>query len=69
MPADRVLATELGTKAIDMIVAKEFGYMAAIQKAKVVKVSLKEVAKGARTIPLDHPLIRSARSVGTCFGD
>ena len=68
-PFDRVLATRLGTKAVDMIHAKEFGYMVGVQKSKLVKVSLKEVSGGVRTIPLDHPLIRSARSLDTSFGD
>jgi hypothetical protein len=30
---------------------------------------LEEVARGQRRVPPDDPLIRSARSVGTCFGD
>ena len=68
-PFDRVLATELGTKAVDMIQAREFGSMVGVQKCKFVKVSLKEVSKGSRKIPLDHPLIRSARSLDTSFGD
>jgi 6-phosphofructokinase 1 len=68
-PYDRVLATELGTKAVDMIQAQEFGSMVGVQKCKLVKVSLKEVSKGSRKIPLDHPLIKSARSLDTSFGD
>ena len=68
-PFDRVLATELGTKACDMIQAKEFGYMVGVQKCKFIKVPLKEVSGGSRKIPLDHPLIRSARSLDTSFGD
>ncbi len=66
---DRVLATSLGTKAVDMIADKEFGYMVGVDGRKLVEVPLETVAKGARTVPLNHPLIRSARSVGTCFGD
>ncbi len=66
---DRVLATQLGTRAIDLIEAKTFGYMVGLNKGALVKVSLKEVAKGPKTVPLNHPLMQSARSVGTCFGD
>lgn len=66
---DRVLATALGTKAVDMIKEKAFGYMAGVKNDSLVKVSLKEVAKGKRLVPLNSPLIKSARSVGTCFGD
>ncbi|MBE0479864.1 MAG: hypothetical protein IBX68_02680 [Dehalococcoidia bacterium] len=33
------------------------------------EVSLEEVAQGPRTVPTDHPLIQTARDVGTSFGD
>ncbi len=68
-PFDRVLATRLGSKTIDMIVSKEFGYMAGVKGDSLVSVSLEEVAKGVKTVPLEHPLIRVARGVDTCFGD
>ena len=68
-PFDRVLATQLGTKAVDMIEKEEFGYMVGVKKNSLVKVSLQIVAKGPKLVPLDDPLIRSARSIGTCFGD
>jgi 6-phosphofructokinase 1 len=68
-PFDRILATQLGTKAVDMIENKEFGYMVGVKRNSLVKVSLRSVAGGIKTVPLDHPLIKSARSVGTCFGD
>ncbi len=68
-PFDRVLATRLGTKAVDMIENKEFGYMVGVKGDSLIKVPLKEVAKGPRMIPLDDPLIQSARDVNTCFGD
>jgi hypothetical protein len=34
-----------------------------------VNVPLSKVAQGSRLVPLDHPLLKSARSLGTCFGD
>ena len=66
---DRVLATQLGTRVVNMIVDKKFGYMVGIKCSGLVDVPLTEVAEGPRLIPQDHPLIRSARSVGTYFGD
>jgi len=66
---DRVLATGLGTAAADLVERNEFGYMSAVQKGEIVSVALKDVARGSKTVPLDHPLIKSARSIGTCFGD
>jgi phosphofructokinase-like protein len=66
---DRVLATRLGTKAVDMIESKKCGYMVGVKGDSLAEVPLEEVAKGPRTVPLDHPLIEAARSLGTCFGD
>jgi len=68
-PFDRVLATRLGSKAIDLIESREFGYMVGVKGDSLGKVSLEEVAKGLKTVPSDHPLLGVARSVGTSFGD
>lgn len=68
-PHDRVLATRLGTKAVDMISEGSFGQMVAVQKSQLVNFPLKDVAKGVRKVPLDHPLIAAARSLDTSFGD
>lgn len=68
-PTDRVLATRLGTKAVELIETTQFGYMAAVKGNDIVAVKLGETAKGPRNVPLKHSLIVAARSVGTCFGD
>ena len=68
-PYDRVLATRLGTRAVDMIVKGHFGCMVGVQKNELVEVNLTDVAKGQRKVSPDNPLIASAKSVGTSFGD
>jgi len=68
-PSDRILATRLGTGAVDMIRDRRFGQMVAVKGNALVGVPLEEVARGPRTVPPDHPLVRAARAVGTCFGD
>ncbi len=68
-PFDRVLATRLGARAVDMIENKEFGYMVGVKGDSLISVHLKDVAKGPRLVPLDDPLIETARGVNTCFGD
>ncbi len=68
-PFDRVLATRLGTRAVEMIVNQTFGYMVGVQKNELVDVPLAEVARGQRKVSLGDPLISAARSVGTSFGD
>jgi len=68
-PFDRILATRLGTKIVDLIEDKTFGYMVGVKRSLFVSVSLKEVAEGSKKVPIGHPLIESVRSVGVCFGD
>ncbi len=68
-PFDRVLATRLGTKTVDIIEMKAYGYMAGVKGNSIIDVPLEDVAKGSRTIPPRDPLVQSARSLATCFGD
>jgi len=66
---DRVLATELGTKAAEMAQQAQFGYMVGVKENLFIKVPLADVAQGPRLVPKNHPLIASAKAIGTCFGD
>ncbi|MFA5336364.1 MAG: ATP-dependent 6-phosphofructokinase [Candidatus Omnitrophota bacterium] len=68
-PFDRVLATQLGSKAMDFIDEGAFGYMVGIKQNELTKVSLRDVANGKRLVPPDNYLVRAARALGTCFGD
>jgi 6-phosphofructokinase 1 len=43
--------------------------MVAVKGEDCVPVELGKVAGNLKRVPLDHPWIRSARLVGTCFGD
>lgn len=68
-PFDRILGSQLGTKTIDLINNEEFGNMVGVKGSNFAKVSLDLVAKGSKLVPVNHVLIKSARSLGTCFGD
>ena len=68
-PMDRILATRYGAYATELISKKKFGNMVALQENKIVGVALNQVSDKVRTVPADHPLIRQARNMGTCFGD
>jgi 6-phosphofructokinase 1 len=67
--ADRVLATQLGSKAVELIVGGQLGQMVAVKDGRITSVPLEVAAGGPRTVPLDHPLIAAARSIGTSFGE
>lgn len=68
-PFDRVLATQLGTTALDMIKKEEFGNMVGVRGSSFISVPLKVVAQGIKSVPLNHILIKTARSLGVSFGD
>ena len=66
---DRILATQFGKLAVDLIVERKFGQMTSVQEGKIPSVPLPEGIAVLKTVPLDFPLIQAARAVGTCFGD
>jgi phosphofructokinase-like protein len=67
-PFDRVLATQFGTQAAMMVRRGEFGRMATVQAGVPGSVELAAVAGRNRCVPLDHPLLASARQIGICLG-
>ncbi len=68
-PYDRVLSTRLGAKAAEMIINKEYGYMAAIINGEITKVPLEEVAGKLKMVSPDLSIIKEAKQVGISFGD
>ncbi|MDQ3782996.1 MAG: 6-phosphofructokinase [Actinomycetota bacterium] len=68
-PADRLLATRLGTSAAQLVADGVSGVMVAIRNDEVVPVPLEDVAGKRRAVPLDHPWMVSARSLGVSMGD
>jgi 6-phosphofructokinase 1 len=67
--ADRVLATRFGAHAVAAARRGEFDVMVALQPPEIVLVPLEQVAGRTRTIPPDHDLIRTARSIGLSFAE
>ena len=50
---DRVLATRFGVKAVDMIMAGDFGKMASLRGNKVLPVDLEEITVGIKKVDPD----------------
>jgi 6-phosphofructokinase 1 len=65
---DRVLATEFGNKAIELLEAGERGRLVVMKGRMVTHIPIEEAEGKQRLVPPDHPLIRAARNIGTCFG-
>jgi 6-phosphofructokinase 1 len=68
-PADRLLASRLGTACADFIAQGVFGVLVASRGDGAEPVPLKDVAGRLKTVPLDHPWVMSARMLGLCLGD
>jgi 6-phosphofructokinase len=68
-PADRLLATRLGSAGADLISQGVFGVMVAARGEGSEPVPLEQVAGKRKLVPPDHSWVQAARHVGTCLGD
>lgn len=66
---DRLLATRLGTAAVEAIMKGNFGIMLAVQNDRIAPVALELVANRRKEITREHPWVRAALALGTCLGD
>lgn len=66
---DRILATQLGTACAELVHQGQFGVMVAIHGQHSVPVPLPLVAGKLKLVPTDHPLLQSARRLGTAMGE
>jgi phosphofructokinase-like protein len=67
--ADRVLATQFGHKAIQMVATHEWNRIVVMKNGRIDTAEIAAVANQQRVASLDDPLISMARAVGTCLGD
>ncbi len=66
---DRMLATRLGTSAIDYIREEQYGIMVAVDGEKTKAVPLEDVVGKINYVPPDHSWVIAARELATSFGD
>ncbi|MFW6414284.1 MAG: 6-phosphofructokinase [Verrucomicrobiota bacterium] len=66
---DRILATRLGARCVELLKEDVSGVMVALQGDVLNPVPLEKVAGNKKFVPTDHPLIRAVRGVGTCIGE
>ena len=67
--ADRLLSTRLGTACVDFINEEQYGVMVAVKGRKIKAVPLEEIVGKVKTVPKDHHWVKSAKDVGTEFGN
>jgi len=64
---DRILATQFGHHAVQLLAADELDRLVVMQQAEITSVPIAEVAGRQRTVPVDHPLIEACRAIGVSF--
>jgi 6-phosphofructokinase 1 len=66
---DRWLCTRMGTKAAQLLARGEYNVMVGYDSGHCKAIPIEQVAGKCKIVPPDHPMITSARLVGTCLGD
>ena len=66
---DRILATQFGAYAAELIHQRKFGTMVAMQNGKITSLPLDKVGGKVKLVDPFDPLIVEGRHMGVCFGD
>ncbi len=66
---DRVLASEFGVKAFELILENDFGKMVAYRHPNIIAVQFKEAIEQYNYVSKDSDLIRTARGLDINLGD
>ena len=68
-PFDRILATQFGAAAVDLIAHGGFGKMVCLHNSRIRSVDIADAIGVLKMVDADGDLVRAARSIGICFGD
>ena len=66
---DRVLATQFGVKAFELVKEEKYGHMVSYRHPYITSVPLKSAISKPNLVTPDTALIKTARGVGISFGD
>jgi len=66
---DRILATRFGNEAVHLMAKGENGMMVGIKGDILASVPIENAVGKLKLVPLNSPLLASARSLGISFGD
>jgi len=66
---DRVLATQFGVKAFEMVLEKKYGEMVAYRHPDIISVPFKDVIHQYNHVDPGNNLIHTAKGIGISFGD
>ncbi|HHX21076.1 MAG TPA: 6-phosphofructokinase, partial [Clostridiales bacterium] len=66
---DRVLSTQFGVHAAELIRDEVYGMTVALQGNKIVHNKLSDVAGKTKEVEPDNQVVRAARDINISFGD
>lgn len=66
---DRLLASAMGVKAVELLAEGKYGRMVAWQNRNVIDVAIEDAIKECYTVDKDSILVHTARSLGISLGD
>jgi len=66
---DRILASQFGIKAFELVLQQQWGHMVAYHHPDIVSVPLLEAISQYNFISLDSNLVQTARGLGISLGD
>ena len=66
---DRILATQFGVKAFEMVLEEDFGRMVSYKHPNIVSIPIEEAVATYNIIQPKDQLLHTARGIGICMGD
>lgn len=67
-PFDRNLGTQFGHHAVELAAAGKWGEMVCLRGQEIKSVPIEDAVKSLKKVPLNFPMIKAAKGVGTSFG-
>ena len=68
-PTDRLVASAFGVAAVDLIAEGKYDQMVTWQNRQVFSVPIADAIAKYRAVDVHDTLVKTARSMGICFGD
>ncbi len=66
--ADRILATQYGVKAVELVARKKFGHMVSYRPPEITSVPIKKAIRKLKLVDPAGDMVRAAESIGISFG-
>jgi len=69
IPADRLIASAFGVRAVELVQEGKFDRMVAWSKREVIDVPILSATEAYQAVETDSMLVNTARALGICLGD